>query len=234
MKPDRNEKHGADWTRLAVLTLFSFVLIATVTTAQEVETGRTGPEEEPGTTESLFEQSDLGNVAQAGNMHYHSGMRQLKRAEKLEVKVDESEPGEKREKAEAKVQKAYEEAIEEFKQAIGYVPDMMEAYVGLGTALRRIGMNADALKVHAAALGRVPQDLDNFEGWADSLVALNMLGDATTAYTSLAQSQPAQAAILMDAMKKWLVEKQADPGDLNPADVDRLAGWIEQNERGTG
>lgn len=41
---------------------------------------------------------------------------------------------------------------------------MMEAYAGLGTALRKLGMNEDALKVHSAALSRSPEDLDNFEG----------------------------------------------------------------------
>jgi tetratricopeptide (TPR) repeat protein len=205
-----------------------------VTTALQVEDGRTDPTAEPGTTESLFDQSDLGNVAQTANMHYHSGTRQLTRAEKLEAKAAETEPGEKREKAEAKVQKAYESAIEEFKEAIGYSPDMMKAYAGLGTALRRLGRNEEALQVHSAALARSPQDLDNFEGWADSLMALNMLGDATTAYSSLVQSQPERAAILMQAMKEWLTEKQTDPGDLDPADVNRLAGWIEQNEGGTG
>lgn len=50
-----------------------------------------------------------------------------------------------------------------------------------------------------------------------------MLGDATTAYSSLVQSQPERTAILMQAKKEWLTEKQADPGDLDPADVDRLA-----------
>jgi tetratricopeptide (TPR) repeat protein len=234
MKPDFNQKYGVDWTRVAVLTLFSVVLIVPVTTAQEIEDGRTGPADEPSSYDTLFDQSDLGNVAQTANAHYHTGARQLKRAEKLEAKVGESEPGEKRDKAEAKVQKAYDEAIEEFKQAIGYAPDMMEAYAGLGIALRRVGMNEDALKVHATALSKSPQDLDNFEGWAESLLALNMLGDATTAYSSLVQSQPDQAAILMQAMKDWLIEKQANPGDLSPADVDRLAGWIERNERGAG
>ena len=234
MKPDFNQKYGVDWTRVAVLTLFSVVLIVPVTTAQGIEDGRTGPADEPSSYDTLFDQSDLGNVAQTANVHYHTGARQLKRAEKLEAKVGESEPGEKRDKAEAKVQQAYEEAIEEFKQAIGFAPDMMEAYAGLGTALRRTGMSEDALKVHGAALGKSPQNLENFEGWAKSLMALNMLGDATSAYGTLVQSSPDQAAILMQEMKNWLVEKQADPGDLNPTDVDRLAGWIEQNERGTG
>jgi tetratricopeptide (TPR) repeat protein len=234
MKPDRNAKHRADWKRLAVLTLFSVVLIATATTAQLVETGRTGPEEEPGTTDPLFEQSDMGNVVQSAATHYHAGTRQLKRAEKLEVKAAETEPGQKREKAEAKVQEAYADAIKEFQEAIGYEPEMLEAYAGLGTALRRIGSNADALKVHAAALAKSPQDLENFEGWAESLLALNMLGDATTTYMRLVESSPGQAAILMQAMKNWLAVKQTDPGDLSPSDVDRLATWIEQNAQGTG
>jgi tetratricopeptide (TPR) repeat protein len=233
MTTDIHQKQGAGWTRLAILCVFSFLLISTATSAQQIEDVRTGPDE-PGTTESLFEQSDLGNVAQTANAHYHSGTRQLNRAEKLTAKAAETEAGDKRDKAEAKVQKAYESAIDEFKQAIGYSPDMMKAYAGLGTALRAVGMNEDALKVHSTALSKSPEDVENFEGWAESLMALNMLGDATTAYSSLVQSRPDRAAILMQAMKDWLTEKQANPGDLDPADVDRLAGWIEQNDRGTG
>jgi hypothetical protein len=105
MKTDINRQQGTGWTRLAILCVFFFLLISTATPAQQIEDVRTGPDE-PGTTETLFEQSDLGNVAQTANAHYHSGTRQLKRAEKLAPKAAETEAGEKRDKAEAKVQKA--------------------------------------------------------------------------------------------------------------------------------
>lgn len=234
MKLRNSHEYEAASIWKAALSLIFLALIATVVTGQEVEDGRTAPDAEPSSYDTLFDQSDLGNVAQTANLHYHSGVRQLKRAEKLKVKAAETGPGEKRDKAEAKVQKAYEAAIQEFQEAIGYEPEMMQAYAGLGTALRAIGMNEDALKVHSSALSKSPDDLENFEGWAESLLALNMLGDATTAYSSLVQSRPERAAILMQAMKNWLAEKQIDPGDLDPADVDRLASWIEQNDRETG
>jgi tetratricopeptide (TPR) repeat protein len=233
MRLHQSQKHAFEPTILAILTMSCFVLAGTAAAGQELEDVRTGPDE-PSAYDTLFDQSDLGNVAQTANTHYHSGTRQLKRAEKLEAKAAETEPGEKRDKAEAKVQKAYEAAIDEFKEAIGYEPEMLEAYAGLGTALRRIGRSEEALQVHSAALGKSPQNLDNFEGWADSLLALNMLGDATTAYSTMLQSSPDQAAILMRAMKSWLAEKQADPGNLKPADVDRMADWIEQKEQETG
>ena len=42
------------------------------------------------------------------------------------------------------------------------------------------------------------------------------------------ESNPDRAAILMEVMQDWLKRKQADPGDLSPADVERLAAWIQQ------
>ena len=59
-----------------------------------------------------------------------------------------------------------------------------------------------------------------------------MLGNATNKYVELAESDSPYPPVLTDDMKKWLAAKQADPGDLDPEDVERLADWIEEQQRG--
>jgi hypothetical protein len=46
----------------------------------------------------------------------------------------------------------------------------------------------------------------------------------------LRESNERRAAILMGVIKAWLTAKQADPGEMDPADVERMAGWIAQQE----
>ena len=135
---------------------------------------------------------------------------------------------------EKKALKAWESAVEEYTEAIGYDPDLLPAYAGLGQAFRRLGRPMEAMQANVAALKLDPQDDANFEGWVDSLLALDMLGDATQAYTRLATQDPEKAEYVMSALKSWLASKKADPGELDPAHVERLATWIDQQDQASG
>jgi tetratricopeptide (TPR) repeat protein len=181
-----------------------------------------------------FERSDLGNVAQTARMEYAEGSRQLSEARKLRGRIAETDDPAKRAKLEKKLEETYQGAVQAFTDAIGYAPKMSEAYAGLGETYRDWGQFQQALEVHAAAVRRFPDDLENFEGWAWALMELNMLGNATSAYSSFVDSNPDRAAILMKAMEDWLQRKQKDPGDLNPEDVQKLAVWIEAQRGGAG
>ncbi len=179
-----------------------------------------------------FEQSDLGNVAQTAKGEYAEGNRTLAQARKLRRRIAETEDADKKAKLEKKLGETYQSAANSFTEAIGFAPKMTEAYAGLGETLREWGELDKSLEVYAAAVRRFPDDLENFEGWAMTLMELNMLGNATSAYTSYVGTNPDRAAILMEVMEDWLKRKQADPGELNPSDLERLSGWIQQ--QGTG
>jgi tetratricopeptide (TPR) repeat protein len=179
-----------------------------------------------------FERSDLGNVAQTAKVEYAEGNRTLAQARKIRKRIAETEDPDKKAKLEAKLQETYQSAAKSFTDAIGYAPKMSEAYSGLGETLREWGQLEQSLQVYASAVRRFPQDLENFEGWAMTLMELNMLGNATSTYTSYVEANPDRAAIMMEVMEDWLKRRQADPGDLNPADVDRLAAWIQQQNEG--
>ena len=179
-----------------------------------------------------FEQSDLGNVAQTAKSEYAEGHRTLALARKLRRRIAETEDGDKKAKLEKKLGETYQSAANSFTEAIGFAPKMTEAYAGLGETLREWGELEKSLEVYAAAVRRFPDDLENFEGWAMTLMELNMLGNATSAYTSYVDTNPDRAAILMEVMEDWLKRKQADPGELSPSDLERLSGWIQQQETG--
>ncbi len=179
-----------------------------------------------------FERSDLGNVAQTARAEYAEGNRQLAQARKLRIRVSETGDPEKRTKLEEKMEATYGSAANSFTEAIGFAPKMSEAYAGLGETLRDWGRLDRSLEVYAAAVRRFPEDLENFEGWAETLMELNMLGNATSAYSSYVDSNPDRAAILLEVMEDWLKRRRADPGDLKPEDVERLAGWLQQQEAG--
>lgn len=179
-----------------------------------------------------YEQSIPGNVVQAAKMVYGQGKRDLDKAERMGVKADEAATEEKRAKLLEKRSAAYESAVENLMEALRLQPQMIEGYESLGLAFRRLGRYQEALQIHAIALQRQPESLVNFQGWAESLLSLDMLGNATASYTSYVDSNAERADILMAEMKKWLAARQADPGELDPAHVERMAEWIDQQEHG--
>lgn len=192
------------------------------------------PAEEPSSYDTLFDQTSLGNVTQTAQGHFHAGHRLLHQGDRLTEKALEAPSGKKRESMEKKARKAWESAVGEYTEAIGYDADLLEAYAELGMAYRRLDQPMDALRTHVTALKLDPEDEANFEGWVDSLLALDMLGDATQAYTRLATQNPERAEYVMSALRSWLDAKRTDPGELDPAHVERLATWIDQQEQASG
>ena len=70
------------------------------------------PNDEPSSFGTLFDRSDLGNVAQSANMKFHAGVRELERARKLLAKASEEADG-KRAKTEKKAAAAFERGASE-------------------------------------------------------------------------------------------------------------------------
>jgi tetratricopeptide (TPR) repeat protein len=180
-----------------------------------------------------LEASAGANVTQGATFAFHEGMRLLEQAAKAAVKAEEADTDKKREKLEQRVVSSYEQATQQFISALRQDADLFEVYEPLGQTFRTLGKYQEALEIHAIALRRNEESMENFTGWADSLMELNMLGNATQAYTAYAEADSPRAPILMDAMKKWLAAKQEDPGELDPANVQRMADWIAQQIAGS-
>lgn len=191
-----------------------------------------GAAAEPSSLDTLMDQTSRGNTVQAAQAAYHQGLRELERAEDLAAKAAEMEDASKSEKLLAKSVKANENAVQQLTGALQQNPKLIEAYDALGLAYRRLGKYQEALEIHAIALRRDPDSMDNFRGWSEALMQLDMLGNATTAYATYVEADSPRAPILMDEIKKWLAVKQDDPGELEPEHVQRLADWIAQQEQG--
>jgi tetratricopeptide (TPR) repeat protein len=191
-----------------------------------------GPNTERGSNESLFERSDLGNVAQAARSHYHAGQRELQTAEKLARKAAEATDEERRATALGRRTEHLEKAASEFLEAIGFDKSLVDAYVGLGEAYSELGKHEEALQVHAQALALDPQSDASFAGWVDELLALNRLGDAAAAYDAYAATQPERAQVVLAGMRAWYAAKQQDPGDVSPEAIARMADWLAQHGAG--
>jgi tetratricopeptide (TPR) repeat protein len=189
--------------------------------------------EEPSSGDTLFDQSDLGNVVQSAQSHYHAGRREMQAAEKLARKAQEAASEERRQEILARRAQTLERAAGEFVEAIGFDRALMEAYVALGETYRTLDEHARALQVHAAALAVDPESEANFEGWAGSLLALDRLGDAVAAYDSYSAARPERARHLLDGMRHWLEAKRQDPGAVPPEAIQRLAEWLAQHEVGS-
>jgi tetratricopeptide (TPR) repeat protein len=191
------------------------------------------PNYEASSYDTLMEPTNLGNVAQAARVELSTGERELKKGLKLASKAESMDADDKaRAKTLEKAQKAYASADQAFREALSYDADLLPAYAGLGTALRLQGRAQEALQVHAMALRRDASDMENFAGWTAALLDLNMLGNATSAYADYAETNPERAAVLMTAIEDWLAAKTANPGDLDPADIQRLADWVAQQKQG--
>jgi len=175
-----------------------------------------------------LEQSSSGNVVQQAKMAYGQGMRELERAAKLSLKAEKEASPDKSAKLLKKAAGARENAIQQFMQALRMEPELIEAYEALGQTFRSLGKYQEALEIQAIALRRDPENMEIFQGWAASLMALNMLGNATTSYSAYVEAGSPRAEILMGEMKKWLAAKQADPGELDPQHIEKMAQWMAQ------
>jgi tetratricopeptide (TPR) repeat protein len=217
------------------LLLAVVLLVPGVALAQEEEQGAAppAPNEEPGTLDTLMEQTSEGNVTQAAMNHYYAGHRALIRAEKMEAKLDETEPS-KREKAMAKIRDAYQEAADSYLQAIRTNPKLQKAYAELGQSNRALGKNAEAVQAYNAALKITPEDVDSIYGRGEAFLALNYLREAATTYTELVGTHDEHASRLMASLKKWVADHRANPGEIKPEAVETLGAWIDQQENGSG
>ncbi len=222
-------------SRLSQTLLLAVLVIAPgAALAQDSDPGGAppAPNEEPGTLDTLMDQSSLGNVSQAAMSYYHAGHRSFARAEKMESKLDET-PASKREKTMAKIEKAYQDAIDSYLQAIRTNPKLLEAYTELGQSYRAVDKHAEAVQVYNAVLKMAPENVDSIYGRGEAFLALNYLREAATTYAELAEGNAEHAAKLMASMKAWVAERRENPGELRPDAVETLALWIEQQESGS-
>ena len=223
--------------RLPVVVAGLVIAVTGVATAhaQDDDAGASAAGLPAGTVEgstlgTFADPSSQGNTVQSARAVLGQGMRELKQSQKLEEKAAGTDDTEKATKWLEKSREANANAIQLLTQALQQNDKLIDGYEALGLAYRREGKYQEAMQVHAVGLGKDPDSLANFRGWSQSMLALDMLGDATTAYAKFAEEDSPYAPILMEELKGWLAAKQADPGEMDPAHIERLEAWIAEHD----
>ncbi|MCZ6727116.1 MAG: hypothetical protein O7A98_07140 [Acidobacteria bacterium] len=172
-------------------------------------------------------ESEPSSPAELARMHLLSGNRELRRAGKLTRRLPRMNES-KRPAAQARLQQAYDQATREFYTAIQLSPNLSEAYRGLGAVMLSQEYFKDALKIYADGLRIAPQDDDLFRGWTASLLALDMIDDTIHGYSTLAETNPRRARILMEQMRASLQTRLESPDGFDPSRTESLARWLAE------
>ncbi len=151
---------------------------------------------------------------------YNSGIDHKDKGLKLELKAA-TEQAKDQEKDLAKAKSEYEKSLKDFKKAADLVPNLYQAYNGMGFAYRKIGDYTKALEMYDKALALQPGFPDAIEYRGEAYLALNRVDDAKQAYLELFASDRKQADILMKAMTDWVAGRHTDPAGVDPGGVVR-------------
>ncbi len=167
---------------------------------------------------------------QRADQHYNRGIELREKAWELE-KEAEGKSASERAKLDGKIEKSYRKAIREYQSAVGLDGKHYRAYSDLGYALRKVGEYQEALAAYDAALGMVPTYAEAIEYRAEAYLGLGRLDEAKEAYLHLFEHDRGRADLLMAAMEKWVERHRAEPGAVDPAQLDAFAQWVAQRSQ---
>ena len=162
---------------------------------------------------------------------YNAGVRLV---EKADVDATQSaDPAQsvnerKQQKALAKANKNYANALKKFSRAVELQPQMFQAWNYVGYTNRKLGRYEAALEAYDRALSLKPGFPEAIEYRGHAYLGLGRLSEAKGAYLSLFSSNRKLAAQLLAGMQAWVGAHRAAPDGL---DVESFAAWV--NERGT-
>jgi tetratricopeptide (TPR) repeat protein len=147
---------------------------------------------------------------------YNSGIRHKDNGLKNEAKNPQ------------KAKSEYEKALKDFQRATELVPNLFQAYSGMGFAYRKTGNYDKALEMYGTALQMAPGFPDAIEYRGEAYLALNRIDDAKQAYMELFASDRQQADALMKAMGDWVTRRKAEPAGMDPAALTVFEGWMKE------
>jgi len=141
---------------------------------------------------------------------YNAGLKHKQRAEEYEAKAATAKDDKDRAKQLAKAKSQYEDAVDDYRKAIGWEKSAYQAMNELGYAYRKIGDYENAVRAYNSALVVKPDFAPAIEYRGEAYLALSMFQDVKDAYLELFRTDQDQAATLMRAMEAWQVLHQED------------------------
>ena len=214
-----------------MLKLAGSVAIVCVLTLGSTALAQGGVADERSAQESAFEEPTAMNVAQKATMSFGGAERKLAQARKFAEKIKAESDDKKRAKLVTKREKALMGAVSSFREGLSYNAKSIDAWAGLGTAYRELGKFEEAQLAHVEGMKLDAEDQTNFVGWTQSAMDALLFGKVTTAHAQFLQDNPPFADLMLEIVEGWYEERKADPGDLNPADLDRLQTWIADQKK---
>jgi tetratricopeptide (TPR) repeat protein len=158
---------------------------------------------------------------------YNSGVSHRDKGRKAEQDLTTAKESD-RVKLEKKAADEYGKALKDFKKATELNPRLHQAYNGMGFAYRKLGDHSKALEFYDKALQLAPGFPEALEYRGEAYLGLNRIDDAKNAYLELLGADRAQAALLMAAMKDWLLKRRANPEGVDPASLTSFESWITE------
>ena len=161
---------------------------------------------------------------------YDNGLKHRDKAVEAQEKAARASKDKDRKKQQKKARKEYEKAAKDFRSAIEANSQLFQAHSDLGFVLRKLGDFEAALAAYDTALGIQPNYGAAIAYQAEAYLGLGRTADVKDAYQRLFRGDPKLAATLMDAMKQWVEERTAAPGDFDAGDVEAFATWVAERD----
>jgi len=153
---------------------------------------------------------------------YNAGLKHKERAQDYEAKAAEAKDDKDKQKQLGKAKDQYEDAIDDYRKAIGYDNRAYQAMNELGFAYRKVGNYEDAVKAYNTALAVKSDFAPAIEYRGEAYLALSQYKQVQDAYLALVRADQDQAAALMRAMEAWLNTQQDNP----TPDAKEFSDWV--------
>ena len=160
---------------------------------------------------------------------YNTGVKYVGKGDDLLADAARQTDERKMQKARAKAEQAYAEAIVRFERAVQYQSTMYAAWNYLGYSRRKLGHYEEALTAYDRALSLRPDYAEAIEYRGHAFLALDRLSEAKEAYLALFSSNRRLAASLLTAMQSWVGDHRGKPAGVDGPMLDSFASWV--NER---
>jgi tetratricopeptide (TPR) repeat protein len=158
---------------------------------------------------------------------YNTGVRALKKADKLAGDAGKATDAGKRDKATKRAGEGYRRALEKFEDAVALDPSMHEAWNYVGYTRRQLGDYEGALSAYDRALALSPGYAQAIEYRGQAYLKLSRLEDAKRAYLDLYAGNRALSDQLLNAMRAWIGTQRGEA----PADavaLDEFEKWVDE------
>lgn len=180
-----------------------------------------------GPSTANFEPRELPPEEKA-KQSYNAGIKSIKKAKDYEADAAKASTPEKKAKATDKANRAYNNALEQFTDAVSNKAEMVEAWNYIGFANRHLGAYAESLEAYDHALSLNPKYFEAVEYRGEAYLGLNRIDDAKTAYMDLYRDARPLSDQLLVAMQTWVAERRQDGKGLAAAQIDAFEQWLSE------